>query len=105
MKTATTTTAAADAAAAATTTTTTTTTTITRSHVVRLEDPEFLEKITTKLGLPEDIRELARSAAKQNDASGRSSDADKKAFGVVTWEMAWKEAPELAQQIWVMAQR
>jgi len=74
-------------------------------HIVRLEDPHMLEKVAVKLGLSDEVIKNASVQKTENAASGKSSDADKEAFGMVTWKMCWDTAPKLAQQIWAMAQR
>ena len=82
-----------------------TTITLTDKHVVRLEDPLMLVRLTELLGLSEAVREKAKSHEVQNIGGGTSSERDKLEFGSVTWNMMWQAAPSLAQRIWSMAQR
>ena len=72
-------------------------------YVVRLEDPSMLEKLTTKLGLPPAIVQRAKTTAMTNGGGGTSSEADKKAFGMVSWSMMEDAAPLLARKIYDLA--
>lgn len=74
-------------------------------HVVRLEDPDMLEKLTSLLNLSRAVQLKAAGMKLENAASGKSSDKDKEKFGSVSWMDLWHAAPKLAQDIWTMSKR
>jgi len=74
-------------------------------HIVQLEDPQMLTKLTQKLGLSQTIIEAAELQAMENAGGGESNAEDKKKFGEVSWADMWLAAPSLAQKVWSTAQR
>jgi hypothetical protein len=75
------------------------------NHIVRLEDPHALQRLTTLLRLDESSIAKTIGAEMHNVASGQSSVDAKQQFGQLTWQDFYDASPELAQQVWRLSQR
>jgi hypothetical protein len=78
---------------------------LSNSHVVQLEDPAMLGKLTQLLALPEKVTKAASLTTTENAGAGQSSEKAKEGSTAVTWIDLFVAVPSLAQDIWTMAKR
>jgi hypothetical protein len=78
---------------------------LSNNHIVRLEDPHMLQRLTTLLGLQESAIAKAVGAEMRNVADGQSPRDAKEQSGQLTWQEVYDASPGLAQHIWRLAKR